>query len=135
MSSQVSRLWGFLHDKAWRTKGRPLMRIRRMAARRDMWASSRTRHALCCAAVDGWMRVHELQQAAAIATNKALYFTQLFDEFNIDVSGDLLFVDNHGAIKTVGKSDISNRLKYIDVRYHLIKDHVAKKNIKIIYVE
>eukprot|EP00955_Chlamydomonas_euryale_P032704 343972-Chlamydomonas_euryale.AAC.1 len=28
-----------------------------------------------------------------------------------------------GAIQTVGKSEVSNRLKHIDVRYHLIKDH------------
>mmetsp|Transcript_27833 Transcript_27833/g.82546 ORF Transcript_27833/g.82546 Transcript_27833/m.82546 type:complete len:103 (-) Transcript_27833:718-1026(-) len=73
--------------------------------------------------------------AAATATTEALYLTQLFDEFNIDVSGVPLFVDNQGAIKTVGKSDISNRLKHIDVRYHLIKDHVAKKDVKIMYVE
>eukprot|EP00955_Chlamydomonas_euryale_P021642 228520-Chlamydomonas_euryale.AAC.1 len=39
------------------------------------------------------------------------------------------------AIKTVGKSDISDRLKHIDVRYHLIKDDVAKKDVKIMYVQ
>eukprot|EP00955_Chlamydomonas_euryale_P118207 366523-Chlamydomonas_euryale.AAC.12 len=40
-----------------------------------------------------------------------------------------------GAIKTVGKSDISNKLKRIHVRSHMMKDHVAKKDIKIMYVE
>eukprot|EP00955_Chlamydomonas_euryale_P108973 365896-Chlamydomonas_euryale.AAC.5 len=34
-----------------------------------------------------------------------------------------------GVIKTVGKSDISIRLKHIDVRCHLIKDHVAKNDV------
>eukprot|EP00955_Chlamydomonas_euryale_P059808 357499-Chlamydomonas_euryale.AAC.14 len=45
--------------------------------------------------------------AAATATKEALYLTQLFDELAL-------------------------MLKHIDVHYHLIKDHIAKKDVKII---
>lgn len=46
----------------------------------------------------------------------------------------MLRIDNQAAIKLIRNPELHRPTKHIDVRYHLIRDHVEKKNISIEYV-
>jgi len=46
----------------------------------------------------------------------------------------VLQIDNQAAIKLIRNPELHRPTKHIDVRFHLIRDHVEKKNICIEYV-
>src|SRR4030095_2835605 len=45
-----------------------------------------------------------------------------------------IYVNNKGAIDLANSEGIPRRSKHIEVRYHLLRDLVEKKEIKLIYV-
>lgn len=72
--------------------------------------------------------------AAADATKEVLWLRKLLGSIGLKQETTLLCVDNQGAIKLSSGEEMHRRTKHIDVRYHLIRDHVLKKDIIVDYV-
>lgn len=73
--------------------------------------------------------------AAADATKEILWLRQLMKSVDAEQKNTtMLRVDNQGAIKLIRNPELHRPTKHIDVRYHLIRDHVEKKNIDVEYV-
>ena len=54
---------------------------------------------------------------------------------NSNVSRPLLRIDNKSAILLIKNPVHHDRSKHIDVRYHLIRDHVQKRLIEVEFVK
>ena len=70
------------------------------------------------------------------ATQEALYLKQVISDLkeNVDVQPVQLYGDNQGSLsltKTPGKH---NRTTHIDIRYHFIRDYVARNVISVQHV-
>lgn len=73
--------------------------------------------------------------AAAEATKEILWLRELLKSVDAEQkNATVLRVDNQAAIKLIRNSELHRSTKHIDVRYHLIRDHVEKRNIEIEYV-
>eukprot|EP00955_Chlamydomonas_euryale_P112597 366143-Chlamydomonas_euryale.AAC.3 len=69
------------------------------------------------------------------AVVEALYLKQLLPEFGYETSCIELACDNQGTIKVIyGQEGHSARMKHVDVRVHLLKDHVAKQDLSFFYI-
>ena len=70
------------------------------------------------------------------AAREALYLRKLY----VDVLGRehklpvVLFEDNQSAMKSAGNQEGVTRIKHMDIRFHFVKDVVADKLVKLVYV-
>jgi hypothetical protein len=89
------------------------------------------------------------QQTVALSTNEAeyialseaarevLYFKGLLTELNLSeyVSGGCqINVDNQGAISFAKNNTCTDRSKYIDTKYHFVREEISKGRLKLQYV-
>ena len=75
--------------------------------------------------------------AAAAVKERAIYLRYLLaDVLSRDVLTQpvVLLEDNQSAIKLARNLDTSSRTKHIDIRHHLVKDHVARGDVVLMYV-
>jgi len=73
--------------------------------------------------------------AAADATKEILWLRELLKNVGAEQKDSTeLRIDNQAAIKLIRNPELHRPTKHIDVRFHLIRDHVEKKNICIEYV-
>ena len=75
--------------------------------------------------------------AAAAAVKEAIYLRYLLaDVLSRDVLTQpvVLLEDNQSTIKLARNLDTSSRTKHIDIRHHLVKDHVARGDVVLTYV-
>ena len=73
--------------------------------------------------------------ALAAAVRGALGLRNLLSVLWPEESGSfLIFEDNQSTIKQALKLQSSQRTKHVDVKHHLIKDHVAKGDIVLQYI-
>lgn len=72
----------------------------------------------------------------ATATQEAMWLRYLEFELHRDVgtSPTIIYCDNQSAIKFAGTESYCARSKHIDIRYHFLREKVAKKEIEVIYV-
>ena len=68
------------------------------------------------------------------AVREIRWIHQLLHELNLDVSIPTLNGDNQSAILLASNTRMDNRIKSIDIKYHYIKDEVARKNVQLQYV-
>ena len=73
--------------------------------------------------------------ALSEAVKEGLYFVNLIDEIipvNLPVK---TYVDNIGA-GFIAQNDVNNsKTKHIDIRYHLVRDWIAKGTIELFHVD
>ena len=73
--------------------------------------------------------------AIADCVKDILWYKQLLSEFRIEIESPIkIMSDNQGAIKLTKNSIFHKRTKHIDVRFHFIRDHQEKGEIKISYI-
>lgn len=71
--------------------------------------------------------------AAVSAANEAIWLKQLLSEMGLDQKTVILHEDNQACIALSKNPQNHKRTKQIQVRYHVIRDYVAKDLIKLIY--
>lgn len=73
--------------------------------------------------------------ALAEAIREVVWLKQLLADFNIPTKSEIpVMIDSQSCISMVTNEKFSNRTKYIDVRYHFVKDYVQKNVVKLKYV-
>ena len=55
-------------------------------------------------------------------------------DYDVEAKEIPIFCDNTSTIAITQNPVLHSRTKHIDVRYHFIRDHVEKKNVRIEYV-
>jgi hypothetical protein len=77
-------------------------------------------------------------EAEYIATGhcfaQLLWTRQPLRDYGYKLSNVPLLCDNESAIRMADNPFEHNRIKHIDIRYHFLRDHQQKGNIKITYV-
>jgi transposase InsO family protein/ribonuclease HI len=69
------------------------------------------------------------------ALNEAIHLRQLLSDLRLpQPEATTIFEDNEGAIKLASNPIHHRRTKHIDVKYHLIRDHVNWRTIKLVYI-
>jgi Reverse transcriptase (RNA-dependent DNA polymerase) len=69
------------------------------------------------------------------ALNEAIHLRQLLDDLRLpQPEPTTIYEDNEGAIKLASNPVHHRRTKHIDVRYHLIRDHINWRTIKLVYI-
>ena len=53
----------------------------------------------------------------------------MLNEFNIPLQTPILYGDNTASIQIANNKSMENRIKGIDIKYHFIKDEIAKTNV------
>jgi hypothetical protein len=86
------------------------------------------------------------QNSVALSTTEAEYIAaghccaqlhwmrQTLRDYGYKLSKVPLLCDNESAIRMADNSVEHNRTKHIDIRYHILRDHQQKGDIKIAYV-
>ena len=72
--------------------------------------------------------------AAASCCAQVLWMKQQLSDYDVEAKEIPIFCDNTSAIAITQNPVLHSRTKHIDVRYHFIRDHVEKKNVRIEYV-
>lgn len=73
--------------------------------------------------------------AASDGTKEAIWLRQLLKDVGYEQTESTpLMIDNQSAIILTKNAEFHQRTKYIDVRYHFIRDHVKDGIIKTMYV-
>jgi cell wall-associated NlpC family hydrolase len=72
--------------------------------------------------------------AAASATKEALWLRGLLAELGLPYQTIQIYADNQGAMQLVKNPIVSARSKHIDVRYHFVREHVAKEEVAFHYI-
>jgi len=57
------------------------------------------------------------------------WLTSMLNEFNIGLQTPILYGDNTASIQIANNKSMENRIKGIDIKYHFIKDEIAKRNV------
>ena len=65
----------------------------------------------------------------------SLWYLNLLNELNINLSYIIINVDNKAAIYNCQNQSINPRSKHIDIKYHHIRDLVKRNKIKLKYIE
>lgn len=72
--------------------------------------------------------------ALAESTKEALWLKELVADFGIQITEPIIInEDNQSCIKIVEGFKLNNRTKHIDIKFHFVKDNVAKGIIKCQY--
>ncbi|GJT89145.1 retrovirus-related pol polyprotein from transposon TNT 1-94 [Tanacetum coccineum] len=86
------------------------------------------------------------QQSVAISSTKAeyvvnagccvkiLWMKSQLSDYGIDYKMVPIFCDNTSAIAISNNSVLHSTTKYIDIRYHLIRDHILKGGIELLFI-
>ena len=69
------------------------------------------------------------------ATKEALWLKTLLAELGFQQNEIIMNGDNLSSMQIVKNPHHNNRCKHIDVRYHFIKDHSEKGDIKVRYIK
>jgi hypothetical protein len=73
--------------------------------------------------------------ALSDATKEALYLRMLLKEFgNISETATTIYCDNQGAIALANNPSQHRKTKHIDIRYHLIREHVDNGFISVQHI-
>jgi hypothetical protein len=72
--------------------------------------------------------------AASHCCAQLLWMRQTLRDYDYKLSKDPLLCDNESAIRMTDNPVEHSRTKHIDIRYHFLRDHQQKGNIKIAYV-
>lgn len=75
--------------------------------------------------------------ALSEASREVLYFKGLLREINFPefaISPSIIYIDNQGAMKKAEGRTNSEKSKYIDTKYHLVKEEILRGRIKLEYV-
>lgn len=73
--------------------------------------------------------------AANYATREALYLRALLKDLDLSVEeATTIYEDNVGCIKLAEQESVNERTKHIDVSFHFIRDHIQRKDIKMVYL-
>lgn len=73
--------------------------------------------------------------AASDGVKEAIWLRQLLKDIGYDQQGPTsIMIDNQSAIILTKNAEFHQRTKYIDVRFHFVRDHVKNEIIKPIYV-
>ena len=59
------------------------------------------------------------------------WLTSILNEFNIPLQTPILYGDNTASIQIANNKSMENRIKGIDIKYHFIKDEIAKRNVTL----
>ncbi|SAM85251.1 uncharacterized protein UBRO_20885 [Ustilago bromivora] len=73
--------------------------------------------------------------AASAAIREALFHKQLLCSLGFGNHTPIIFTDNTGCIQVAKDPAMHSKLKHIDTKYHLIRDHVQEDDITIRYVK
>ena len=72
--------------------------------------------------------------ALASATQEAIWLQQLLTDLKSKPNGPMLiFEDNQAAICMAKNAQYHGRAKHIDIKYHFIREHIAKVTVKLEY--
>ena len=71
--------------------------------------------------------------AAVSAGNEAIWFRQLIDDMGFPQKTVTIYEDNQACISLTKNPEDHKRTKHIQVRFHVIRDYVAKELIKFVY--
>jgi hypothetical protein len=72
--------------------------------------------------------------ASAASVKEALWLRQLLSDLHLPTGTLIMNGDNQGALALVKNPVISPRSKHIDVRYHFLREHVAKGEVYFQYI-
>ena len=72
--------------------------------------------------------------AAGSCCAQILWMKQQLSDYDVEAKETPTFCDNTSAIAITQNPVLHSRTKHIDVRFHFIRDHVKKKNVRIEYV-
>jgi hypothetical protein len=72
--------------------------------------------------------------AAGHCCAQLLWMRQTLRDYGYKLSKVPLLCDNESAIRMTDNPIEHNRTKHIDIRYHFLRDHQQKRDIKIAYV-
>ena len=72
--------------------------------------------------------------AAGSCCAQILWMKQQLSDYDVEAKETPIFCDNTSAIAITQNPVLHSRTKHIDVRFHFIRDHVEKKNMRIEYV-
>ena len=73
--------------------------------------------------------------AAASACTQLLWMRQTLKEYGVNCDKVPLLCDNASAIKIAYNPVQHSRTKHIEIRHHFIRDHVARGDIELAYVQ
>ena len=74
--------------------------------------------------------------AAFAGTKEAIWLSRLISEMlgSTNISPITLYIDNQGCIKSAQGTDINQRNKHIDIRFHFVREAVTQKLVHIQYI-
>ena len=72
--------------------------------------------------------------AAGSCCAQILWMKQQLSDYDVEAKETPIFCDNTSAIAITQNPVLHSRTKHIDVRFHFIRDHIEKKNVRIEYV-
>ena len=71
----------------------------------------------------------------ALCVQEAIYLIKLFNDFYSQNCVPInIGVDNQGAIQLAKNPIKHQRTKHIDVKYHFVREEIAKDNVHLFYV-
>ena len=73
--------------------------------------------------------------ALSEAAREGLFLKQMFSEIGVEIGTVLIMQDNQATISMTRNPVHHKRLKHIDIKYHFVRNEVARKNIKLQYCE
>jgi hypothetical protein len=73
--------------------------------------------------------------AASAAAQEAIHLRRLLESLGFKQEGPtIIYDDNQGAIAMTENPVMHKRSKHIDIRYHFVREAVARRDIKLTYV-
>ena len=72
--------------------------------------------------------------AVALTVKEALWMMRWLQQVGIDITSVPIYMDNQGAIAFAKNAQFSQRTKYVDIKYHFIRDLIEEGTIKLHYV-
>ena len=72
--------------------------------------------------------------ASSYAVREALWLRKFMVDFGVPQESVPIFVDNQTAIRLAKEKTESERSKHVDVKYHFIRDHIAKGTVTVDYL-
>ena len=73
--------------------------------------------------------------ALSEAAREGLFLKQMFSEIGVEIGTVLIMQDNQATISMTRNPVHHKRSKHIDIKYHFVRNEVARKNIKLQYCD